>query len=254
MSTTRRIRIPSRLLIPLFLVVIVTTGCQTTVGNYFTNRGRDLGECFRLQVGGGPGLGVGARVGGLLDVGLGVATYYREHGVGWHYGDGYAFGIGTTGELEEWDVNFTILQPLAVIASPFLLLGPPEIHGGNLAWLFLAPPHWETMKSHKDGWKREHSSWAVIPAYLSLMNDETPEVSRGSDLLWSRQVTDVTRKARVHAFDVEASVYAGIVYARAGFSPGELLDFLLGWFGVDIAGDDRGLGPEEKTGEGVGEE
>ena len=245
MSTTRRYSCPSRLLIPLFLIVALTTGCQTTVGNYFAERGRDFGECFRLQVGGGPGLGVCARVGGLLDIGLGVASYYREHGVGWHYGDGYAFGLGETGDLEEWDVNFTILQPLAVIASPFLLLGPPDFHGGNPAWYFLAPPHWETKKTQGLDWKGTQASWALIPAYLSLINDETAEGSKGTDLLWSRQVTDVTRKARVHAFDVEASVYAGIVYARAGFSPGEFVDFLLGWFGVDIAGDDRLLSPEE---------
>ena len=58
----------------------------------------------------------------------------------------------------------------------------------------------------------------------------------------------VFRWARIHAFDIEASVYAGIVYARAGFSPGEFVDFLLGWFGVDIAGDDRPLTAENTTG------
>lgn len=36
----------------------------------------------------------------------------------------------------------------------------------------------------------------------------------------------------------EASVGLG-PSVRLGFNPGELLDFLLGWFGVDIAGDDK---------------
>jgi hypothetical protein len=35
------------------------------------------------------------------------------------------------------------------------------------------------------------------------------------------------------------SVHLGFVCARVGFSPGEFVDFLLGWFGIDIAGDDR---------------
>ena len=54
------------------------------------------------------------------------------------------------------------------------------------------------------------------------------------------------RKARVHTFDLEVGAFALILGARVGFSPGEFVDFLLGWFGVDIAGDDREMGPEEK--------
>ncbi|MCZ6689741.1 MAG: hypothetical protein O7H41_09070 [Planctomycetota bacterium] len=33
--------------------------------------------------------------------------------------------------------------------------------------------------------------------------------------------------------------------ARVGFSPGEFVDFFLGWFGVDIAGDDVPLAAEK---------
>ena len=50
MSTTRRIRFPPRLLTPLFLLIALTTGCQTTVGNYFGNRGRDFGVYIPAQV------------------------------------------------------------------------------------------------------------------------------------------------------------------------------------------------------------
>lgn len=56
---------------------------------------------------------------------------------------------------------------------------------------------------------------------------------------WKGEEGAVNRKARIHAFDIEAGVFAGIVGARVGFSPGEFVDFLLGWFGVDIAGDDE---------------
>ena len=37
---------------------------------------------------------------------------------------------------------------------------------------------------------------------------------------------------------LEARIYAGIIYAKFGFSPGQFADFLLGVFGLDIAGDD----------------
>jgi hypothetical protein len=41
----------------LLLLPLLATGCQTTVGNYFANRGRDLGECFLVQA----GVGLGSR-------------------------------------------------------------------------------------------------------------------------------------------------------------------------------------------------
>ncbi len=63
--------------------------------------------------------------------------------------------------------------------------------------------------------------------------------------LWSGKAHEVAPTARIHAFDIEASLHAGIVYLKAGFSPGELADFLLGWFGADIAGDDRALASSE---------
>ena len=46
---------------------------------------------------------------------------------------------------------------------------------------------------------------------------------------------------------LEAAAALG-VGVRLGFNPGELLDFLLGFFGVDLYGDDvAGLPPDEKT-------
>ena len=77
---------------------------------------------------------------------------------------------------------------------------------------------------------------------------------RASPRVWSADAIRRNRRAHIHLFDIEVRVHALIMSARAGFSPGEFVDFLLGWFGVDIAGDDRGLEPEEKAGEGVGEE
>lgn len=50
---------------------------------------------------------------------------------------------------------------------------------------------------------------------------------RFGDTLSERQPAD-HRRARVHGVDVEATVYAGVVYARAGFSVGEFVDFVAG--------------------------
>ncbi len=92
----------SRLILPCILVSLISlsTGCQTTVGNYFANRGRDFGDCFHLQVGFSPGLGVVAKAGGLAHVGLGIGSSSRSTSVGWVYGQGHAFGYPrhSTGE------------------------------------------------------------------------------------------------------------------------------------------------------------
>ena len=46
-------------------------------------------------------------------------------------------------------------------------------------------------------------------------------------------------------WDFGASVHLGLAGVHAYFNPAELLDFFLGWFGVDIAGDDVPLDATE---------
>lgn len=54
-------------------------------------------------------------------------------------------------------------------------------------------------------------------------------------------------RAPIDRFDLELGATV-LVGARAGFSPGQLLDFVAGWFGADPAGDDPV--PAEATEEG----
>jgi hypothetical protein len=81
-----------------------------------------------------------------------------------------------------------------------------------------------------------HTCFGILPALVSLEEDKW---------FWDPDVPYPAAKARVHAFDIEVGVFALILGARAGFSPGELLDFILGWVGIDIAEDDRELIIEE---------
>lgn len=49
------------------------------------------------------------------------------------------------------------------------------------------------------------------------------------------------------AYWTQIEVVAGVgISLRLGFNPGELVDFLLGWFGLDIYSDDLGITPERK--------
>ena len=233
MSTTRRVRCPSRLLIPVFLIVALTTGCQTTVGNYLVNRARDLGECFLLQTGLGVGLGADVKAAGLLHVAGIAGLYVPSASLGLVYGQSRPSdeGFGETDSMEGF------------IGIPFSLLG------GGIA-------HYAWREQSGIDLDDVHVCYGFLPGLISFTGSgEYPHEIQRAYWIWSKKMKgDAFRWARIHAFDIEASVYAGIVYARAGFSPGEFVDFLLGWIGVDIAGDDRGLEPEEKASEGVGEE
>lgn len=46
------------------------------------------------------------------------------------------------------------------------------------------------------------------------------------------------RRSAIHYFDFEVNVLALVIGVQFGFSLGEWVDFLLGWFGIDIADDD----------------
>ena len=54
-------RLPPLRTAALVAVLALSAGCQTT---YFRNRARDFGECFAVQAGVGPGLGVEAKAAG----------------------------------------------------------------------------------------------------------------------------------------------------------------------------------------------
>ena len=264
-----------RLLVPLSLATILTSGCQATVGNYFANRARDFGECFRLQAGADLGIGATVNIAGHLHMGTAVALTPRDLGVGWAYGDGYAFGYGRTGHTWDGELDTSLLAISVMLAG---VLGGhavpvPVIHTRSEA---------SPVASLK-GYNVEHACMMFFPAFTARVakpypqmpeqltrqggtpdalddlgdfsfdsfEEIEPEPQRPIDPwknppLWSEEALKINPHAHVHAFDIEASVYAGVVYAKAGFSPGEFVDFLLGWFGVDIAGDDRGMGPEEK--------
>ena len=241
----------------LVLIAVLGSGCQTSIGNYFSNRARDFGECFRLQAGAGLGIGATANAAGVAHLGLATASVPRSLGIGWDYGDGYAFGWG--GKATGWDaeVDYSILFALGFIVYP-----EEGLHAeGHLGRIF-PPFHWRISRAPQSTLSRaylEHGCWLFVPAAFSAVADPIRAGDEGANAafesgglpfrseegkpryLWGGPANPVNRRARVHAFDIEASVYAGIVYARVGFSPGELVDFLLGWFGADIAGDDRRL-------------
>jgi hypothetical protein len=94
-------------------------------------------------------------------------------------------------------------------------------------------------------------SAAILPAVFTW-TDSTPTgyewtvPDEGDDIrdvhwLWSPESFRNHRYAQIHAFDIEFGIALG-VYFESGFSPGEVVDFFLGWILIDIAEDDGRLG------------
>jgi len=70
--------------------------------------------------------------------------------------------------------------------------------------------------------------------------------SFGSHHRYSASVRPLVEQA-----NLEVGATLGVVAARVGVSPGQMIDFVQGWFGVDTPGDDRGVGWRTKE-EGKG--
>lgn len=194
------------LLAGILLIAFLSTGCQTTVGNYFANRARDLGDCLALQAGIGFGLGVEAKAAGVAHLAIGGGGLSNLVSLGWAYGRLCPTG-GPRGRRAPKGYVF--------LGFPFL---QPEAHGFSIM---------DCLHENGVSGSDEHHCYIVLPALTEWLAPEKE---------WERRER---RWARTHAFDVEASVMALFVGARVGISPGEILDFLLGWVGIDIAGDDR---------------
>lgn len=87
----------------------------------------------------------------------------------------------------------------------------------------------ESLHSLKWGPKGEevqHRCYAVVPGQLHRSTWE---------------------KDPIHYWDIEVAVMAGVVGVEAGFSFGQLIDFLVGLFGFDLAGDDGREGRQAKS-------
>ncbi len=191
----------------LVAVLALSAGCQTTVGNYFGNRARDFGECFAAQVGLGVGLGVDIRAVGILHASVGGGFYFDGATLGWAYGAPLPSAL--RGLSRHAILRFT---------------GFPLSWFPLREWFSLIPTHTSRL-----GPNEEHYCYFLLPVITDAFLHSDDEISPAT---W----------ARIHAFDIEVGAFAIVLGARVGFSPGEFLDFLLGWVGIDIAGDDKPLG------------
>ena len=219
-----------RMLAALGLASALGGGCNTAVGNYFANRARDFGECWRAQAGIAVGFGAGVKALGLVDTGFGGGNWVSGLAVGVAYGEVFP-------QTEPETTPFVMQGSLLVFSATFR---------NNFRGIY---PRRDPVTGAKEPQRADYGvvRASIVPFLLSWRSFDNAESKSVDAWIWSPPPAADDgalppprwwREARLHAFDVEAHACLGVLGVHVGFSPGEFVDFLLGWFGLDIAGDD----------------
>lgn len=204
-------------MVRLLPLLVLLASCR-----YAGDRAVDFLDQFRGAVGVGTTVGVRGRALGVVDTGVMMGVKPRAASLGWRYG------------------------------TPLFFSEKDRLMDADQAELFRA-----TSISGFDfaagSYRTARTSAALLPGVFTW-TDATPRdyewlvPEEGEDFrermwIWNRENRS-NPYARIHAFDIEAEV-AVLGYIDVGWSPGEFLDFILGFFTIDIAKDD-GRGRKRK--------
>jgi hypothetical protein len=90
--------------------------------------------------------------------------------------------------------------------------------------------------------------WAAEPdasgVHQLRLGDATHSQHRCDAIVPGELLSGTLEKDPIHYWDIEVRAFVGVAGVEVGFSPGQFVDFLLGWFGIDIGNDD---GPDRET-------
>ena len=190
------------------LTVFLFSGCAA----YWANRGKDFADIAKVGVGFGGGLGVDAQATDFVHPSIGVAAV------------GFCVGHESRDVSGVW-MDASVFFPVATIMGNLLGKELPEAGGGTSAHLCV---HGERRMVI------EVSRYMVWKDRYTLKEEENKPNGKPVKVSWVKRM------------GVEATVGVPFVMARAGANPAELLDFLLGFTTLDIAGDDDS-GQEAET-------
>jgi ankyrin repeat protein len=164
------------------------------------NRKLDFFDCFKADVGPGIGADVQFRLTDAFSGGAGFSYVGKVGFKGRHFrGRGWADGHIGLGVADMAVTGFT--DPVGV-------------------WGY----YYESGSIMLVNWKVEKGR---------MVDDMKYPVQEGGWHIETKYFGDL-----VSAFDIEAGATLGVFGFRLGFSPGEFVDFALGWFGLDTAYDD----------------
>jgi hypothetical protein len=195
----------------LILTVIACTGCATPFGNYMKNRGNDLLDPFKIRAGIGLGLHADVEATELLHAGIG--------------GSGIPIGAGMNGRYmhigEQLELNCNLPVTLFIKKEADMIGTDPYN-----PWCFT---HYHIECDWRG--KNEVTYCCLSPLLYGV------DKYGNAALDYTKQKDDI-KKPVYRWLDAEAGATLGFINGRIGFSPGELLDFVLGIFTIDIAKDD----------------
>jgi hypothetical protein len=183
---------------------------------YAKDRGADFLDQYRIAVGGGSGAGVRASAAGVVETGVMFGMKPNATALGWKYGRGLFFN-----QLDE-RLDADQAEIVKVTRVDGLDYSTGSYHSARRSAALLP-----ALFTWTDATPKEYE-W-LVPEDRDTFDDQ--------HWLWSPTSIRDNRYAQVHAFDFEFSVALGL-YFDVGYSPGELVDFLLGILTIDVAGDD----------------
>jgi hypothetical protein len=196
------------------LILCLLLSCAVFSGcTYSKNRANDFLDSMRLSVGVGFGVGVQAKATGFFHPSFGLGGAAQKFG--W---DTRGPEVGTWHEVEGFFPVGTLIMPMQPLPNS------EHSEGLTLPWMY----------------QRSSAGSTKVGSYLFFSTPPSDERLKEGSTAW-RWIALI--------FDFEAGFSAPIINARVGANPPELIDFLLGWTTLDIAGDDatvEGTDPPQK--------
>lgn len=217
---------PTRRIPALLALLLACAGCAG-VGRYARDRALDLADCFTLAAGPGLIADVDVHLTEWVATGAGVGLSQK-----WGFAGRHPVGFGGDDARTGLDVHVT--APLVPLGFWLMPRGttPGCTECATLRFFCTdfcirdgeapAPYNWSPYSQ---------ASRSILLLNMCPFHD-CPEAG--------------PRPKTIDAFDLSLGATVLPVSVRAGFSPGQFLDFLLGWFGLDIASDDSLPKPLQK--------
>jgi len=201
--------------------LVLCTGCAGP-GRYWRDRGNDLLDCFTLEAGIGFGADVELHATDLIATGAGLGVSFKR-------------GL-PAGEPGSAHVGLPFLPILSVLHDR----QDRRLCGGQDS------PHDEMLL----GGLPEFLQFLITDR--SVRDADLGSMLRGGDsgrptasILFLNVLPFAPKKewerpsSLANIFDVDVGATLMPLSARVGFSPGQFADFVLGFFGLDVARDDR---------------
>ena len=210
-------------------ILILLGGCASS--EFMTHRGRDAADIFTLTIGAGSGLK--ARVGPIQP------------------------GIFQTADMAglragQWLSNGNLLTANNDVAGPLPVLTKPRYKDPLVTHVFTQGEHRvsDYRTPEVTPYSRPHTTFWESAFGHNVFSHGPGSISRarGKDIFAMSPFPFYTHGAPA-SYYTQVEVAGGLGMAiRIGFNPGELVDFVAGFTGADLFGDDRSHAQQEALG------